>query len=186
MEKKYSSVKIAAYVGGRWHEFNYANSSVRDALEQYGWGGDVQRFVNCWDYWSHPIDVTLPGGSVVRLMHNICMADYFYNKWRMGFDEYLKWMTDARAWRDAAPYLWHVIKQTRAYEVHDAYVSQQDAEWRFKWYGEEVLLRHGYTLADESTSTDGKGQLWHKDGQDDVNVELVRMENNIYRDRKAV
>lgn len=186
MEKKYSNIKVAAYVGGEWHEFNYANSSVRDALEQYGYAGDVNQFAGCWDYFMHPIDLTLPDGQVMRMMFSLAWMDWYYEKMRVSFEEYVQALMGIRGQRDAAPYLYHVIKSTKRHEWHDAYVNEKDAEWRFNWFGEEILRCHGYTLADEGTSANGKAQLWHKDGQDDVNVELVKLENNIYRNRKAV
>ena len=176
MKKKYSNIKVAAYVGGEWHEFNYANASVGDALEQYFYCGDVVQFVGCWDYFVHPIDLTLSDGQVLKMMFNLAWMDWYYEKWRVSFDEFVKALTGMREVRDAAPYLWHVIKSTRHYEVHDAYVSEQDAEYRFEWYGKEILQRHGYTLVDEGTTSSGKAQLWHKDGQGDVNVELLKME----------
>lgn len=186
METKYSNIKVAAYVGGEWHEFNYANASVRDALEQYCYCGDVHQFVKCWDFGLHPIDLILPDGRVLKMMFSVAWMDWYYEKMRFSFDEYVKGITGLREVRDAAPYLYHVFKRTKKHECHDAYVSEKDAEYRFGLFGEEFLLPHGYRLVDEGTHENGKGQLWHKDGMDDVNVELVRLENNIYRNRMAV
>lgn len=176
--KKFAKIVLSAFVGGKWHEFVYTNVSVYDALELYGFSKqDVLTLVENWDCFYHPINLTTSDGQTIRMMYSGALTDYMFNMCRIGYEEYLRWMKEARESRDKEPYLYHVKRSDHAY-CHDAYTSKGDALYRIDWHREEVLIRHGYTLVNSVESGDDDiAELWHHEDYGDVTLSLKREVN---------
>lgn len=175
-----NEIKLVATISDMQHTFEYNDTTLEGVIASYEEIEKV-RFMNCWDFGYHPIDLYMPDGTILKLMSSVVMADYWLSKGRITFDDYLKCAKERRAKRDAVPYLYHIERLNGKFSHHEVCETFERANMAFEFQEEQVLRKQGYKKhSHETAAPDGRCAWWCKNGYPTVVLTLKKLPNPTY------